>query len=181
MSSNLSQNLAVQRVRSSANSAKRKKVIDAVLRMAQEQATTEAPSATLLSPTGSLGLESGSTDDHHDHAPTTGGFNPEFNKNLQRLLNDYKGKVTIGSGYRSPERQAQLFANAVKKYGSEAAARKWVAPPGHSNHNRGLAADLHYTDPSVIAAIHANAAKYGLNFPLANENWHIEPIGIRKK
>lgn len=112
---------------------------------------------------------------------TKGGFDANFSSALNRLLKDFGGKVTIKSGYRSPERQAQLWANALKKYGSAAAARKWVAPPGKSNHGRGLAADLGYADAATRALVHANAAKYGLVFPLANENWHIEPINARKR
>lgn len=116
--------------------------------------------------------------DPHSHE---GGFDPNFSNSLNRLLKDFGGKVSIKSGYRSPERQAQLWQQALKKYGSVAAARKWVAPPGHSNHNKGLAADLGFADAGTIAAVHAAAGKYGLVFPLANENWHIEPVGARKK
>jgi hypothetical protein len=38
-------------------------------------------------------------------------------------------KIYIASGFRTLERQKYLFAAAVKKYGSEAEAAKWVAPP----------------------------------------------------
>jgi hypothetical protein len=176
MSSSLSENLATQRVAMNANSAKRQKVMDAVLALAQ-QTPPDSPTATLLSaPLASApgqGIQAAA-------APSSGGFNPAFNTSLQKLLNDYKGKVSISSGYRSPEKQAQLFANAVKKYGSEAAARKWVAPPGHSKHNEGLAADLHFSDNATKNTIHEVAAKYGLVFPMSWENWHIEPIGARK-
>jgi len=86
------------------------------------------------------------------------------------------GGITINSGYRSPERQAELYAAALKKYGSEAAARKWVAPPGKSNHNRGAAADLGYANPDVEKWAHANAAQYGLNYRMGHEPWHIEMI-----
>lgn len=179
----LSENLAAQQVARQANSAKRKKVMDAVLKIAQESAST---GATLLPPSpvaANVAPASGivGTPASGPLAPGKGGFNPQFNSELQRLLKDFGGKVTINSGYRSPERQAQLFANAVKKYGSEAAARKWVAPPGHSKHNEGLAADLHFADAATRAAVHAKAAQYGLVFPMAYENWHIEPIGARKK
>ncbi|WP_245930727.1 M15 family metallopeptidase [Methylobacterium radiodurans] len=91
-----------------------------------------------------------------------------------------RAKFQINSGYRSPERQAELFAEAVKKYGSEEAARKWVAPPGNSQHNHGKAADINMGgDPAVKAWIHANAAKYGLGFPMAHEPWHIEALDAR--
>lgn len=92
-----------------------------------------------------------------------------------------RAKFQINSGFRSPERQAELFAAAVKKYGSEEAARKWVAPPGNSQHNHGRAADLNMNgDPAVKEWLHANAAKYGLGFPMSHEPWHIEVLGGRE-
>lgn len=109
------------------------------------------------------------------------GFNKNFHSALEKLIAASGGKLSIKSGYRSPERQAQLWADALKKYGNAETARKWVAPPGKSNHNRGLAADLGFSDSAAINWAHQNAAKYGLIFPLSNENWHIEPIGLRGK
>jgi len=91
-----------------------------------------------------------------------------------------RAKFQINSGFRSLERQAELFAEAVKKYGSEEAARKWVAPPGNSMHNHGKAADLNMNgDPAVKEWLHANAAKYGLGFPMGHEPWHIEALDAR--
>lgn len=106
------------------------------------------------------------------------GFTPDFEASLNRLLADYPG-LTIKSGYRSPERQAQLWANALRKYGSESAARKWVAPPGRSYHNNGMAADLGYASEAQREQVHRNAERYGLYFPMGHEPWHIEPIGSR--
>lgn len=103
------------------------------------------------------------------------GMDKEFSDRLARLLKDAPGSgVKVKSGYRSTERQAQLYAAALKKYGSPQAARKWVAPPGRSNHNHGVAADLAYASPAVQQWAHANAAKYGLNFRMGHEPWHIE-------
>lgn len=103
---------------------------------------------------------------------------------LNRLIADAKKQghgVTIKSHIRSTERQAQLWADALKKHGSPEKARKWVAPPGRSNHEKGLAADLGFSSPAAKAWIHEVAPKYGLNFPLSNEPWHIEPMGIRRR
>lgn len=50
--------------------------------------------------------------------------------------------VTITSGFRPTAYQAKLFAEAVKKYGSQEAARQHVAPPGNSQHELGNAADI---------------------------------------
>lgn len=92
---------------------------------------------------------------------------------------EIQSNLRISSGYRSPERQTQLFEAALAKYGSPAAARRWVAAPGHSMHNRGLAADLKYLSPAARQWAHANASRFGLTFPLSNENWHVELAGAR--
>lgn len=105
-------------------------------------------------------------------------FDPRFAGALQRFIAASPG-LQVNSGYRSPARQAELFSAAVQKYGSEAAARRWVAPPGHSYHNKGLAADLGFTGEGSLAWAHQHAGDYGLVFPLSNENWHIELAGAR--
>lgn len=118
------------------------------------------------------------------------GLDESFADNLAAMMQDAPPDIREGlgiySGYRSTERQAQLWADALKKYGSPEAARKWVAPPGRSNHNHGQAVDLAYNGQSLARApqnvvdwVHQNAGKYGLYFPLSNENWHIEPLGTR--
>ncbi len=104
-----------------------------------------------------------------------GGFDPAFEFALQKLIAASGGRLKVASGYRSTARQQQLWDAAVKKYGSPAAARKWVAPPGKSKHQSGLAADL----SGDLAWAHANAARFGIYFPLKNENWHAELAGSR--
>ncbi|MDX0639730.1 hypothetical protein GOD58_15025 [Sinorhizobium medicae] len=99
---------------------------------------------------------------------------PEFAAYLDAFINAAPGKISINSGRRTTERQAELFAAEVKKRGSVAEARKWVAPPGHSMHERGGAADLGYESEAVKRWAHANAEAYGLVFRLKNEDWHIE-------
>ena len=97
--------------------------------------------------------------------------------------------INVISGHRSNERQAVLWANALKKYGSASEARKHVAPPGSSSHNVGLAVDLQYGDrkpglggtkTEAVKWAHANAAKYGLHFRLGHEDWHIEPVEVQR-
>lgn len=92
---------------------------------------------------------------------------------------DIRQGLLISSAYRSPQVQAEIYNAAVQKYGSEQEARRWAAPPGRSNHNRGLAVDFRYGNPAAQHWAHANAGNYGLGFPLSNENWHLEPAGIR--
>ncbi|WMS45158.1 M15 family metallopeptidase [Acuticoccus sp. MNP-M23] len=83
--------------------------------------------------------------------------------------------IKVNSGFRSVERQKQLFDAAVRKYGSEEAARKWVAPPGRSRHNLGVAADLGFGDDAARKWAHDNAGQFGLRFPMNHEPWHVEP------
>jgi hypothetical protein len=92
--------------------------------------------------------------------------------------------IHIRSGHRDVNEQKILWARALKKYGSVEKARKWVAPPGNSEHNYGTAVDLAYSkDPTERARqvkwAHKNAARFGMWFPLGNEDWHIEPKGSR--
>ncbi|WP_181409711.1 M15 family metallopeptidase [Martelella alba] len=118
------------------------------------------------------------------------GLDDNFSVKLANLFqaapDNIRSGLGIYSGYRSNEHQAKLYSAALAKYGSEAEARKWVAPPGHSQHNKGMAADVSYNGVSLSKApkevtdwIHQNAAAYGLKFPLSNENWHIEDDSTR--
>src|SRR5215472_10139569 len=106
----------------------------------------------------------------------TTGLQPDFAADILKLIAASNGKIWINSGYRSDERQAQLYQAAVQKYGA-AEAGNWVAPPGHSNHNRGLAVDL----GGDLGLAHQLAAQFGMTFPMSWEPWHIEPVGIRGK
>lgn len=112
------------------------------------------------------------------------GMDSGFSQNLAKMFasapENVRNSTSIYSGYRSIERQQQLWAEALAKYGSPEAARKWVAPPGNSQHNKGFAADLRFGDDSAREWFHANAEKFGLSFPLSNENWHIEDADARQ-
>lgn len=114
-------------------------------------------------------------------ADAMSGLDPNFAGALQRMFAEappeVQAEMRILSAYRSPEIQAQLYADALERYGSEAEARRWVAPPGNSRHNHGQAVDLSYLGDAARAYAHENAARYGLHFPLSNEDWHIEPMG----
>lgn len=106
---------------------------------------------------------------------STGG-DPEhfFNSQLQRMIADAPGKISITSGKRDPEKQKQLWADALKKYGDPEIADNWVARPGTSKHESGLAADLSFADAATKKWFHENAAKYNLYFPMEHEPWHIQ-------
>ncbi|XKM39130.1 D-alanyl-D-alanine carboxypeptidase family protein [Rhizobium ruizarguesonis] len=108
-------------------------------------------------------------------------FREKLAKMIASMPDDLKGGVTINSGFRDIARQQQLWLDALKKHGSPEAARKWVAPPGNSQHNKGNAADLGYSNDRARDWVHANAGNFGLSFPLSNENWHIEDADARTK
>lgn len=109
------------------------------------------------------------------------GLSDPFSQALMTMLQDAPEEVRLGitSAYRSPETQKRLWEEALAKYGSEAEARKWVAPPGKSQHNHGNAADLEFSTPAAQQWAHANAERYGLAFPLNNEDWHVELASAR--
>lgn len=83
----------------------------------------------------------------------------------------------ITSGFRSRERQGQLFAEAIVKYGSESEAAKWVLPPRFSHHPEGLALDINYPgDRAGAQWLEANGSRFGLCRVYANEWWHFEGV-----
>ena len=95
------------------------------------------------------------------------------------LIDAAPGEITVTSGTRTRAQQEKLWKAALAKYGSPEAARKWVAPPGSSKHETGEANDLRFSSQAVKQWAHANAARFGLVFPLSNEPWHVELIGAR--
>ncbi|MHA6685093.1 M15 family metallopeptidase [Mesorhizobium sp. A556] len=111
----------------------------------------------------------------------TSDLQTALTKALASAPDSVRNATTINSGFRSFERQSQLWAQALKKYGSPEAARKWVAPPGKSQHNAGEAADLGFGTNEARDWFHANAKQFGLTFPMGNEPWHIETVDARQK
>ena len=148
-------------------------------------------------------------------ATVASGINPAFQSALDRMIADAPGAMSVSSGYRTPETQAQIIANNMTraKYGFTEAEkaqwladvaslgaigagavwadrfgtarqgaerlRNWIGLPGGSRHQQGLAGDLSFENSDVQAWAHANAANYGLHFPMSWEPWHIELQGSR--
>jgi zinc D-Ala-D-Ala carboxypeptidase len=78
----------------------------------------------------------------------------------------------VDSGWRSRAYQAQLFREAISKYGSEYEAARWVATPDTSAHVSGNAVDV---GPAAAAAwLSGHGAEYGLCQTYGNEPWHYE-------
>ncbi|MCX8130581.1 MAG: D-alanyl-D-alanine carboxypeptidase family protein [Clostridia bacterium] len=103
------------------------------------------------------------------------------------------------SGYRSYQRQEEIFSNNIKKYGSPESANRFSAKPGESEHQTGLAMDI--TAPSVYYSISQsfgdtaegrwlkqNAPDFGfiIRYPEGKEEvtgyqyepWHVRYVGI---
>ena len=99
--------------------------------------------------------------------PGSQGLQPFFAARLSCLFAAVPG-LWIVSGFRTRAEQAELFE---QKPGL-------AAPPGSSNHELGLAADLGYPSEAAELSAHQSAAGCGLEFPVPYEPWHVEPIGI---
>lgn len=84
-------------------------------------------------------------------------------------------KVAPGGGKRTHQQQAKLYAEKPNL----------AAKPGNSNHEYGLAADLTFGNDAARKWAHANAARFGLTFPMLgehggkNEPWHVELINAK--
>lgn len=117
------------------------------------------------------------------------GLDPNFRGAVWEMLQAAAADgvdLRITSAYRSPEVQARLYENALAKYGDEATARKWVAPPGRSQHNRGMAVDfagpgglLRDANSPEAQWLAANAGRFGLAVPMEWEPWQVEMAGAR--
>jgi zinc D-Ala-D-Ala carboxypeptidase len=119
---------------------------------------------------------------------------------LHDLMNHAKeagAAIVPVSGFRTIAYQEMLFRRAVAKYGSENAAVRWVARPGHSEHHTGLAIDLGdegnpagdvepaFEETPAFLWLQENAARFGfeLSYPRNNprgvnyEPWHWRFVG----
>jgi len=107
----------------------------------------------------------------------TGGLDPRVADAVETLVRAGGGAIRVVSGWRSPAQQSVLWSAALERYGSPEAADDWVAPPGSSMHERGLAVDLG-GDLELAARL---VAELGLPLyrPLGNEPWHFELVGSR--
>jgi len=97
----------------------------------------------------------------------TEGLQPFFAARLSCLFARVEG-LWIVSGFRTRGEQAELFERKPAL----------AAPPGHSNHELGLAADLGYPSDAARASAHEHATGCGLVYPMSYEPWHVEPAGM---
>ena len=106
----------------------------------------------------------------------------------------------VGEGYRTAEEQQKLLDDKIQAYinqgysksRAERTAKEWVATPGTSEHQLGIAVDINAdnfrcSDEEVYEWLDRNAHKYGfiLRYPPAKQNitgisyepWHYRYVG----
>lgn len=101
----------------------------------------------------------------------------------------------VVSGYRTEKKQQELYDDKVKEYckqghskdEAKALAEQWVAIPGTSEHQLGLAVDINGATYDVYLWLQANSYKYGFIFRypgnktdmtgVAEEVWHYRYVG----
>ena len=86
-------------------------------------------------------------------------------------------ELSLTSGFRTLDRQEELFDQEVAIRGSETEASKWVLPPQFSHHPKGLAIDVNYPgDKAGAYWLETNGSRFGLCRVYANEWWHFEGV-----
>lgn len=101
----------------------------------------------------------------------------------------------VVSGYRTTEKQQQLYEEKTDTYrqqgysdaDAETMAKKWVAMPGYSEHQLGLAVDINGATYDLYLWLQENSYKYGFIFRypghkteltgVAEEVWHYRYVG----
>lgn len=102
----------------------------------------------------------------------------------------------VVSGYRTQAKQQQLFDDKIATYQNEGhskseaeeMAKQWVAVPGHSEHQIGLAVDINGATYDLYFWLQENSYKYGFIFRypgykteltgVAEEVWHYRYVGV---
>ncbi len=133
--------------------------------------------------------------------PLPADYNPGTNPEAKAALDEMFAaaaadgyKLWVRSGFRSYATQKSLYQNYVKRDGA-AAADRYSARPGYSEHQTGLAFDINNASSSFNNTPEAkwlaeNAYKYGfiLRYPEGKESvtgyiyesWHYRYVGIDK-
>jgi len=123
---------------------------------------------------------------------------------LQAMFDDARSQgleLFVADGYRTRAEQQQMMDERVQLYMNEGVSRRnareiardWVAEPGHSEHELGLAVDINAntelcSSDEVYAWLANNAHEYGFikRYPadksditgIANEPWHYRYVGV---
>lgn len=103
-----------------------------------------------------------------------GGLDARLAWAVERLVAAAGGAIKVTSGWRSPQRQSALWEQAIQEHGSPEAADDWVARPGSSMHERGLAVDV--SGDLELAARLTRELELPLHRPMSWEPWHFELV-----
>jgi hypothetical protein len=100
------------------------------------------------------------------------GLDPALELAVRELIDEGRGRVRMVSGWRSYDQQVALWRAALERYGDPEVADDWVARPGTSMHEKGLAVDLGGDLDLALALI----GDLGLPLvrTLPDEPWHFE-------
>jgi D-alanyl-D-alanine carboxypeptidase len=105
-------------------------------------------------------------------AVDAGGLHPVLADAVRALVRESAGAVRVVSGWRSSREQQVLWNQALDRYGTAERADDWVARPGTSAHERGVAVDLGGDLTRAVSLIHELGLP--LHRPLSHEPWHFE-------
>ncbi|MBD5141687.1 MAG: M15 family metallopeptidase [Ruminococcus sp.] len=127
----------------------------------------------------------------------------EIYPDLQKMFDDMREAgiyPVVGEGYRTREKQQEIMEDKIRAFENEGhsqkraekMAREWVAIPGTSEHELGLAVDINADkersdNQEVYDWLYQNAYKYGfiLRYPIGKtkitgidyEPWHYRYVG----
>jgi Flp pilus assembly protein TadG len=105
------------------------------------------------------------------------GLQPQLAAAVRTIVSAAHGAVRVVSGFRSDAEQSTLWERALDRYGGPEAAQQWVARPGASMHERGLAVDL--GGDLALAERLIQQRHLPMWRPVPNEPWHFELLGSR--
>jgi len=110
-----------------------------------------------------------------DSVPAVANLEPGLREALGQALAAAEEdglELRVASGWRSKAYQAWLLRDAVRTYGSEAEAARWVGTPDTSLHVKGQAVDIGPYDAADW--LNRHGAQFGLCRTYDNEAWHFE-------
>ncbi|MCI9239426.1 MAG: M15 family metallopeptidase [Dorea sp.] len=102
----------------------------------------------------------------------------------------------VVSGYRTSDKQQKIYDEKIEKYKKEGysedeareLAKQWVAVPGYSEHQLGIAVDINGATYDVYSWLQENSYRYGFIFRypgdktemtgIAEEVWHYRYVGV---
>ncbi|CAB4731439.1 unannotated protein [freshwater metagenome] len=137
----------------------------------------ESSTVAMGCPEGTQSLGADPVPSHPEEAATLDSILAIRFAAAKAIANSEGISLQLTSGFRSKTVQARLFADEVKKLGSEQEAIKWVLPPDISHHPQGTAIDVNYNfDRPSTKWLEINGYKFGLCRAYANEWWHFEAL-----